>query len=133
MKQVPDYYYPIIRETTSRNIQSTALDINKFPIKTMIKLTGRLNLYKKQNLIKSFGWIQFSSRTVCLRKKGKEQDKVTNLRPIQISPWNFKIAEQSRTKLKLWIDQNTDDRCFAFKKKKKIEDLISWLKGYINQ
>ena len=90
-------------------------------------------MYNKQNLIKSFGWITFSFRTVCLKKKGKEPDKVTNIRPIQISPWNFKIAEQSRTKLKLWIDQNTDDRCFAFKKKKKIKDLISWLKGYINQ
>ena len=91
----------------------------------MIKLTSRFNLYKMQNLIKSFGWIKFSSRTVCLKKKGKEPDRVTNLRPIQLS--------QSRTKLKQWIDQNTDDRCLTFKKKKKIEDLISWLKGYINQ
>lgn len=78
--------------------------------------------------------MKFSSRAVCLRKKGKEPDKVTNLRPIQISPWNFIIAEQSRSKLKLWIHQNTDERCFAFKKKnKKIEDLISWPKGHINQ
>ena len=38
-KQVPNFYYPRIREMISRNIKSTALDINKFPIKTMIRLT----------------------------------------------------------------------------------------------
>ena len=98
----------------------------------MIVLTKRLRIDEKQTMLRAFGWIRFSSRTICLRKKDKEPDKVTNLRPIQVSPWTFKIAEQSRQKLKNWIDANTSPKCYAFKKKTKIDDLINWIKSWIN-
>ena len=62
----------------------------------MIVLTKSLRIDEKQTMLRAFGWIQFSSRIICLKKKDKEPDKVTNLRPIQVSPWTFKIAEQSR-------------------------------------
>ena len=130
-KFIPEFYYPKIRETTWKNIQSKALDINNFPIRNMISQLRNCNLREKQRIIQCFGWIQFSSRTVCLRKKNKEPDKVTNLRPIQVSPWNFKIAEQSRQRLKNWIDMNTSSKCFAFKKKAKIDDIVNWIKGKI--
>lgn len=97
----------------------------------MIQLTQKLTLPQKERVLYNFRWIQFNSRTVFLRKKGKEPDRITNLRPIQISPWNFKIAEQSRKKLKDWLDQNTSDKCYAFKRRKKIIDLISWIKSHI--
>lgn len=130
-KNVPEFYYPKIRETNWKKIHSKALDINGFPIRNMILKLRNCNLIEKQRIIQCFGWIKFSSRTVCLLKKGKEPDKVTNLRPIQISPWNFKIAEQSRQKLKMWIENNTSSKCYAFKKKAKIEDIVNWIKGKI--
>jgi len=124
-------YTPQIRSTEWKHIQSKAEDVNNFQIRKMIELTKKLSLPRKQNVLNCFRWIQFNSRTVFLRKKGKEPNKITNLRPIQISPWTFKIAEQSRTKLKNWLDQNTHAWCYAFKKKKKIADLIAWIKSYI--
>lgn len=130
-KAVPDWYVPKISEPTSKVIQSKAEDINQIPIRSMIKLTQRLNTEQKNVLMHSFGWTKFETRTICLRKKDKEPDKITNLRPIQISPWNFKIAEQSRAKLKEWLDSNTDKRCFAFKKNAKIEDIVNWIKSRI--
>jgi hypothetical protein len=130
-KAVPDWYSPTISESTSKVIQSKAEDINQIPIRSMIKLTQRLNVEQKNALMNSFGWIKFETRTICLKKKDKEPDKVTNLRPIQISPWNFKIAEQSRAQLKEWLDSNTDKRCFAFKKNAKIEDIVNWIKSRI--
>jgi len=132
-KAVPDWYVPKISEPTAKIIQSKAEDINQIPIRSMIKLTKNLNVDQKNELMKSFGWTKFETRTICLKKKDKEPNKVTNLRPIQISPWNFKIAEQSRTKLKEWLDSNTDSRCYAFKKNTKIEDIVNWIKGRIKQ
>lgn len=132
-KAVPDWYVPKVSEPTSKTIQSRAEDINQVPIRTMINLTKKLNSTQKNNVMKAFGWIKFETRTVCLRKKDKEPDKVTNLRPIQISPWNFKVAEQSRKGLKEWLDSNTDKRCFAFKKDSKIEDIVNWIKSRIKQ
>lgn len=126
------FHVPQIRSNESKTIQSKAEDINNFQIKKMIELTKRLTLREKREVIFRFSWIKFDSRTVCLKKKNKEPNSVLNLRPIQISPWTFKIAEQSRTKLKTWLDQNTHPGCYAFKKKKKITDLIQWIKSYIN-
>ena len=48
-------YSPKIKETTSRNIQSKAVDINEFPINQLIKMTKRLKLEEKQNLLDAFG------------------------------------------------------------------------------
>ena len=132
-KAVPDWYVPIISEPEAKIIQSKAEDINQIPIRSMIKLTKNLNVEQKNAVMKSFGWTKFETRTICLKKKDKEPDRVTNLRPIQISPWNFKIAEQSRTKLKEWLDSNTDNRCYAFKKNAKVEDIVNWIKARIKQ
>ena len=132
-KVIPDWYVPKISEPTNKVIQSKAEDINQIPIRSMIKLTQRLNVEQKNTLMKSFGWTKFETRTICLRKKDKEPDKVTNLRPIQISPWNFKIAEQSRARLKEWLDSNTDKRCYAFKKNAKIDDIVNWIKSRIKK
>jgi hypothetical protein len=132
-KAIPEWYAPTISEPKSKVIQSKAEDINQIPIRSMIKLTEKLNVEQKNTLMKSFGWTKFETRTICLKKKDKEPNKVTNLRPIQISPWNFKIAEQSRQKLKEWLDSNTDKRCYAFKKNSKIEDIVNWIKGRIKQ
>lgn len=131
LKRTNAYYVPKIRENKSQNIQSKAEDVNNFQIKKMIQLTQKLTLPQKERVLYNFRWIQFNSRTVFLQKKGKEPNKITNLRPIQISPWNFKIAEQSRKKLKDWLDQNTSDKCYAFKRRKKIIDLIAWIKSHI--
>lgn len=133
LKRTNAYHVPKIRENISKNIQSKAEDVNNFQIKKMITLTKNLTLKQKENVLYYFRWIQFNSRTVCLKKKGKQPDKITNLRPIQISPWNFKIAEQSRSKLKLWLDQKTSDKCYAFKRRKRITDLILWIKNYIEK
>lgn len=130
-KKQPIWYYPKISNNTSKNITSKAEDINNFQIKKLILLTRKLDTIRKQKLLQAFGWIKFASRTVCLRKKDKEPDKVKNLRPIQISPWNFKIAEQSRNELKVWLDNQTDARCYAFKRKSKIDDMIKWIKDKI--
>lgn len=132
-KFVPNYYTTRIRENSWRMINSKALDINQFPIRNMIYELSKCNTEQKQNVLKCFGWIKFSSRTVCLKKKGKEPDKVTNLRPIQISPWTFKIAEQSRTKLKNWIDENTSPKCYAFKRNAKVEDIVNWIKSRVHE
>ena len=131
LKRTNAYYVPTIRENVSQNIQSKAEDVNNFQIKKMIQLTQKLTLPQKERVLYNFRWIQFNSRTVFLKKKGKEPNRITNLRPIQISPWNFKIAEQSRKKLKDWLDQNTSDKCYAFKRKKRIIDLIAWIKSHI--
>ena len=84
-KAVPEWYVPIISEPKSKVIQSKAEDINQIPIRSMIKLTEKLNVEQKNTLMKSFGWTKFETRTICLKKKDKEPNKVTNLRPIQIS------------------------------------------------
>lgn len=131
LKRTNAYYTPKIRENVSQVIQSKAEDVNNFQIRKMIELTRKCTLPQKEKILYHFRWIQFNSRTVFLKKKGKEPTKITNLRPIQISPWNFKIAEQSRKKLKDWLDQNTSDKCYAFKRRKKITDLIQWIKSHI--
>lgn len=61
-------------------------------------------------------------RTVCMKKKNKEPISLNNLREIQISTWSFKVAEQSRVKLKEWLDEKTDSKCYAFKKKKELKN-----------
>jgi len=132
-KFVPNWYYPKINSEASRKIQSKAEDVNNFPIRNMITLLSKLEQERKQQVLKMFGWIKFASRTVCLKKKDKIPDRVTNLRPIQISPWSFKIAEQSREKLKTWLDQKTDVRCYAFKKDTKIENIVNWIKSRIEK
>lgn len=122
---------PYIRENNNKLIQSKAVDINGMPIRTIINLLKKLNPQEKFKILKAFGWMKFSSRTVCFKKKNKIPDSLRNLRAIQISPWSFKVAEQSRIKLRQWLDANTDKRCFAFKKGGKVEDLINWIKSMI--
>lgn len=122
-------YYPTIREKEIKIITSRADDINNINIRSMLKIIKFLNKDQIQNVLMGLKWINFNSRTVCLTKKDKKPDKVKNLRPIQISPISFKVAEQSRKHLKEWINQNTDKRCFAFKEKSSIPDLLkTWKK-----
>ena len=75
--------------------------------------------------------MEFTIRTVPMKKKNKEPTSLNNLRAIQISPWSFKVAEQSIVKLKEKLEAKTDSRCYAFKKNKRIEELIWWIKSMI--
>ena len=118
-------------EKHSKTISSKATDINDIPIKQMIELTKNFTRDEMNMLLKNFKWIKFNSRVICLRKDGKEPNKVTNLRPIQISPFTFKLAEQSRKRLKDWLNNATSEKCYAFKPKSSVIDLVSWLKSKI--
>jgi len=119
------------RERAFKNIASRAVDINDIPIKKTIALTSELNRDEINKVLFGFRWVRFNSRVICLRKKGKEPNKVTNLRPIQISPFTFKIAEQSRKSLKNWLNIHTSPKCYAFKPNARISDLLTWLKSKI--
>ena len=109
---------PKISNGKLHNVYSKAYDINNRPYNLIInELKGRNN-----NVINKFVKINnnnsvFCSKTICLLKKDKQPDVITNLRPIQISPINMKIAEQSRNNLKDWLMKfSEDDRICAFNK-----------------
>jgi hypothetical protein len=130
-KFIPNWYVPQVSYGKLDRIQSRAEDVNNFQSKKMIELVDKLDVVRRNKLMKAFGWLKFASKVVCLRKKDKTPDKVTNLRPIQITPWNMKIGEKSRCELKRWLDENTDERCVAFRKKAKIDDIVAWIKSRI--
>jgi len=120
-----------INEKAFKMISSKATDINDIPIKEVIKLLSQASIDQTNKFLKNFRWTKFNSRVVCLRKKDKVPNCVKNLRPIQISPVTFKIAEQSRSALKNWLNMKTSPKCFAFKPKSQIVDLLTWLKSKI--
>jgi hypothetical protein len=97
-----------------RNIISKAKDINGISIQKFIKMAKNYNAAQRQIMVNKLCKMRFDTRVVCLKKKGKPPDKVKNLRPIQISPIQFKMAEQSRTHLKSWLEKRTDPRFYAF-------------------
>jgi hypothetical protein len=118
-------------ERESKTITSKALDVNDIPIRSFIEICKPLNLDQINLVLRGFRWIQFNSRTICLKKKDKEPNTVKNLRPIQISPVTFKIAEQSRTRLKQWLELKTSPKCFAFRPKTKISKIVKVIKNWI--
>ena len=108
-------YKPVISNGKLHNINSRAYDANNISNKMVIDI---LNKYNNTELIQQFinnnNRDAFESKVVCLRKKDKEANSILNLRAIQISPVNFKLAEQSRTKLKEWLIAKSDKRIFSF-------------------
>ena len=123
-------YKPICSDGKLHKISSHAYDVNNISNKMVIDI-----LYNKNNsLIQKFIEAndgKFSSKTICLKKKDKIPDSVLNLRPVQVSPINFKLAEQSRGKLKDWLIKNTDARILSFLPGKSTEDMFKALRQYI--
>ena len=113
-KPDPREYTPIVSSNEINKINSKAYDINNQPVKYILEaLIG-----KPKEIIQRFIEVnkvnKFQTKTVCILKEGRKPDSVLNLRPIQVSPINFKLAEQSRIKLKEWMIKNTDKRIYSF-------------------
>ena len=119
-------------EVNAYNINSRAYDANNISNKMVIDI---LNKYDNKELTQQFvinnNRDAFESKVVCLRKKDKEANSILNLRAIQISPVNFKLAEQSRTKLKEWLISKSDKRIFSFVPNSSCNDLFKNLKNDI--
>lgn len=123
-------HVPEIHEKEIKEISSKAVDANKMPIKTILRMIKFRNFEEIKKIMQALKG-KFQSRTVCLLKKDKIPNSVNSLRPIQISPVNFKIAEQCRKKLKEWINSKIDPRCYAFKPNSSCENLFEDLKSKI--
>jgi hypothetical protein len=107
-------YIPKLDGENIRQIQSKAKDVNDIPIYKFLNMMKKYNSAERQLILKKLCKMRFDTRVVCLRKKGKPPDCVKNLRPIQISPIGFKLAEQSRRLLKLWLEKNINENFHAF-------------------
>ena len=106
-------YKPIPSDGNLHTIYSKAYDINNISNKMVLDILVKKNNNIREKFIK-INEGEFKCKTICLVKKGKEPDNVMNLRPIQVNPINFKIAEQSRSALKDWLIKNTDERIYSF-------------------
>jgi hypothetical protein len=117
-------YIPKLNEQEIKQIQSKAKDVNDIQIYKFLNMMKKYNKAERQLILKKLCKMRFDTRTVCLKKKGKPPDKVKNLRPIQISPISFKLAEQSRQMLKLWLERNIDENFHAFVPNKSIFTML---------
>ena len=124
-------YKPKISDGKLHKIASHAYDINNIANKMVLEiLINKKNDVAQKFIMANNG--QFASKTVCFVKKDKIPDKIMNLRAIQVSPINFKIAEQSRSKLKEWLIENTDARIVSFLPGKSALDVFSKIKNYLD-
>lgn len=107
-------YKPIVSYGSSlHTISSKAYDVNNISNKMVLDILTK----KNHDTIEKFVEIndgEFKCKTICLIKRNKEPNTVMNLRPIQVNPINFKIAEQSREALKDWLVKYTDRRIYSF-------------------
>ena len=126
-------YKPIISNGNLHKINSKAYDLNNISNKMVLDILTDKQDPKINQLFVNNNPGNFASKVVCLRKKDKNPDNVLNLRAIQISPINFKIAEQSRNKLKQWLIDNTDrNRILSFLPGLSCLDIFKSLKNSID-
>lgn len=111
-----------------KSTHSKAYDYNNKPSKYILDSVKEKNMSQLQNIVNALSINeQFTTKCICLRKKDKIPNTVLNLRPIQVEPITMKIGEQTRSKLKNWLINNTDPRCIAFMPGKSTTDVFQFI------